>query len=445
MITHSIIQKSQLEGAKRIDAEYYQPEYFEYIKTLNNLGAQPIKDIAINVKRKFIPSNEKIFQYIEISEIDLSTGEYGKKDIIGKEAPDRAQWILEKNDIIVSTVRPIRNAVSFIREKADNLVCSSGFAVLKSEKIESEYLFTYLKTKPIIKLLDRKTTASMYPAIVPEDIMNLKIYLGDEKFRRLIKELVIQSFTELDNAKILYSQAENLLLEELGLKNFDLKEELFYEIDLSETENVDRIDSDYFQPKYKRLLEKVNLKNPKRLEDFILNYSTGYPYKSENYQEEGIPLIRINNIKEGYVDLSDTAYLAEKDFQLSPKDHAKKGDIVLSMSGSIGMCSIIPDDVIKCAVNQRILSFTSKNIEKDYLVLTINSLIGKMQLERIGTGGLQTNISFKDIKNILIPELDKPTQQKISDLVRKSHEARKKSKELLEEAKRKVEEMIGKE
>lgn len=33
-------------------------------------------------------------------------------------------------------------------------------------------------------------------------------------------------------------------------------------------------------------------------------------------------------------------------------------------------------------------------------------------------------------------------QQKIADLVVKSHEARKKSKELLEEAKRKVEEMI---
>jgi len=33
---------------------------------------------------------------------------------------------------------------------------------------------------------------------------------------------------------------------------------------------------------------------------------------------------------------------------------------------------------------------------------------------------------------------------KIAGLVRRSHEARKKSKELLEEAKRKVEEMIGK-
>lgn len=439
-VNFSIIQKSQLEGAKRIDAEYYQPEYFRYIKTLENLKAQPISDVAINAKRKFIPDNEKLFQYIEISEIDLSTGEYGKKDINGKEAPDRAQWILEKNDIIISTVRPIRNAVSLIRENAGNLVCSSGFAVLKPEKIEPEYLFVYLKTKPIIRLLDRKTTASMYPAIVPEDIMNLKIYIGDEKFRSLIKKLVIQSFMELDNAKSLYSQAEDLLLEELGLKNYKFKDDLFFIVNSSKVK--ERIDADYFQPKYEELLEQIRKYNPNKLENYISNYSTGYTFKSENYQEEGIPLIRINNIKKGLIDLSNTAYLSEKDFSLSPKDEAKPGDIVLSMSGSIGLTAMIPPEIPKCSVNQRILKFTSKNINKEYLILVLNSIVGSLQFERIGTGGVQTNISYKDIKNIIIPELETNIQQKIAELVIKSHEARKKSKELLNEAKRKVEEII---
>ena len=75
-------------------------------------------------------------------------------------------------------------------------------------------------------------------------------------------------------------------------------------------------------------------------------------------------------------------------------------------------------------------------------MLLLNSIIGSYQLERIGTGGVQTNISYKDIKNILIPILPKPTQQKIAELVKQSHEARKKSKKLLEEAKQKVEDLI---
>ena len=74
--------------------------------------------------------------------------------------------------------------------------------------------------------------------------------------------------------------------------------------------------------------------------------------------------------------------------------------------------------------------------------MVLNSVVGLYQLKRIGTGGVQTNISYRDIKNILIPVLPKETQQKIAELVRKSYQARKKSKELLEEAKRKVEEII---
>jgi type I restriction enzyme S subunit len=142
------------------------------------------------------------------------------------------------------------------------------------------------------------------------------------------------------------------------------------------------------------------------------------------------------------LDLSNSIYLTEKDYLLSPKDIAKPGDIVLSMSGTIGMTALVPDDVTKSIINQRILRITPQNVDKNYLILLLNSILGSFQLERIGTGGVQTNISYKDIKNILIPILPKPTQQKIAELVQKSHEARKKAKELLEEAKRKVESLI---
>ena len=197
MITYSIIQKSQLEGSHRLDAEYYQPEYLGIIKNLDKLNAILISEVAKNPKRKFNPKTGEVFQYIEISEIDLTTGEYNKSEILGENTPDRAQWVVRQNDVIVSTVRPIRNAVSLINEDAKNIVCSSGFAVLEAEKVEPEYLFVYLKTQPIVNLLDRKTTATMYPAVTTDDILNTKIYLGNENFRREIKDKVIESQKEL--------------------------------------------------------------------------------------------------------------------------------------------------------------------------------------------------------------------------------------------------------
>src|SRR3989344_3601797 len=46
MITYSIIQKSQLEGALRLDAEYYQPEYLLAQKSLFTVDHTSLKDIA---------------------------------------------------------------------------------------------------------------------------------------------------------------------------------------------------------------------------------------------------------------------------------------------------------------------------------------------------------------------------------------------------------------
>ena len=81
-MTYSIIQKSQLEGAHRLDAEYYQPEYLDLVENLNNLGAVPIREIAKNPKRKFKPQKGEVFQYIEISEVNLSIGLPRKKEML---------------------------------------------------------------------------------------------------------------------------------------------------------------------------------------------------------------------------------------------------------------------------------------------------------------------------------------------------------------------------
>ena len=71
-------------------------------------------------------------------------------------------------------------------------------------------------------------------------------------------------------------------------------------------------------------------------------------------------------------------------------------------------------------------------------------MIGKLQLEKPTTGTSYPTVTDEYVENIEIPILPEKIQQKIADLVRRSHEARKKAKELLEEAKRKVEELIEK-
>jgi len=443
MINYSIIKKSQLENGLRLDAEYYQPEYLNLVENLNNLGAVPIRDIAINPKRKFKPQKGKVFQYIEISEVDLSIGEYNKREIFGEDAPDRAQWVVKQNDVIISTVRPIRNAVSLIREDMNNLVCSSGFAVLKPEKIEPEYLFAYLKSRPIVKLLDRKTTATMYPAIAIDDLLNTKIYLGDKGFREEIKNKVIEAQKELETSRNLYSQAEDLLLEELELKDFEVEDDLSYIVNLSEIKSAHRADAEYFQPKYEKIVSLIRTNGGTVLGD-LATMKKGIEPGSESYQDEGKLFIRVSSLSKNGIEDKDQKYLSDELYQKLKKNYEPKvGEILLTKDATPGV-AYVTKEPIEGIVSGGILRLKLKNekVENEYLALCLNSVIGQMQAKRDGGGSIIAHWRPEEIKNVLIPILSKPTQQKIADLVQKSHEARSKAKQLLKQAKNKIEELI---
>ncbi|MCX6748007.1 MAG: hypothetical protein NT076_00210, partial [Candidatus Pacearchaeota archaeon] len=73
-----------------------------------------------------------------------------------------------------------------------------------------------------------------------------------------------------------------------------------------------------------------------------------------------------------------------------------------------------------------------------------NSKIGQLQSEKWKSASAQQYIYPKEIKEFVIPLLPLETQQKLASLVKQSHEARKKSKELLEVAKKVVEIAIEK-
>ena len=447
MAVMSIAKLSELEGAKRIDGEYYQPEYLSLLSKLRQVGCVPVKTVTFPSRRKFRPQKGKYFNYIEIAEVNLITGEFNTSKIIGDEAPDRAQLIVDYDDVLVSTVRPIRNAIVLIKERREDLVCSSGFCVMHPKAIPANYLFIYFKIPFIAKLLDRYTTATEYPAITWNDVLNMPIYLGNEQFRNKLSYFVDEAFTLLNKSKSLYSQAENLLLEELGLKDFKPKYEFSYTANLSDAFGVHRVDAEYFQPAYEKLVEKLKGKiELKPLRKFILSIQKGIEVGSEKYEEEGEPFIRVSNLSiSGFTD-RDQKYIDEELYQqLKVIYEPKEGDFLLTKDATPGIAYIVKEPV-EGIISSGILKLKidDNEIDKEYLALCINSFVGKMQVERDGGGSVIIHWKPEQIKRLKIPILPLEIQQKIASLVQQSHEARKKAKGLLEVAKKSVEIAIEK-
>jgi type I restriction enzyme S subunit len=198
----SAIRVSKLEGYLRIDAEYYRPEYFQLLQSLGAAKAQPLKQFAKSVKRKFTPTIGQSFQYVEISEVDLTTGKINAVEVACEEAPSRAQLVVKTGDVIISAVRPARNAVALVTEKQSGFVCSSGFIVLRPNKIPPEFLFASLKARHVSILLDRRTTATMYPAVSESDVLDTPIIIPSPEailrtghWRKMLKDRVAKRVT----------------------------------------------------------------------------------------------------------------------------------------------------------------------------------------------------------------------------------------------------------
>ncbi len=125
-------QFSELSAASRMDAEYFSPRYQTALAILGQQG-RTIGDVANLAQRRFQSEALKgcgTFQYIEIGSLQ-GDGLADAETISVSEAPSRAQWIVEPNDIITSTVRPIRRLSAMISAQQAGYVCSSGFAVLE--------------------------------------------------------------------------------------------------------------------------------------------------------------------------------------------------------------------------------------------------------------------------------------------------------------------------
>ena len=192
--------------AGRFDATYFSPRAQGALQIMGRSGKK-LGDVARLAKRKFKPQSGEEFRYIEIGDIS-SDGRTESSLVAGEDAPSRAQWIVRPHDIIISTVRPIRRLSALIEPEQSGFVCSSGFAVLQPRDIEPEVLLVYLRSPIVCEILDLHTTATMYPAIAIDTLLNIPFSTTEPAIAKEIVSKVRASRAARDDAQNLLEAAK---------------------------------------------------------------------------------------------------------------------------------------------------------------------------------------------------------------------------------------------
>jgi len=137
---------------------------------------------------------------LEISNVSLSGLGYTTNETNYLNIPNRATYVLKNHDIVISTVRPNRNAVALIRH-SKRLVGTSGFTVLRMDKLSPYYVFAFCKTKYFITNLMRENTATMYPAVSDSDVFKTRILIPSSTFQAKIEDIVKLAYHNVDKSK----------------------------------------------------------------------------------------------------------------------------------------------------------------------------------------------------------------------------------------------------
>ena len=404
---HSIVPLSEIYKTfdLRMDAEYWRPSFIKnsHLVSKNKKIKDFITQDISNIKSS--PIN-KDFEYLEISNISLNSFEYESIKIQEGKEPKRAHYILKKDDIVVSTVRPNRNAVALIDK--EGIVGSSGLSVLRVKNIEPEWLFAFCKTNYFINCLMRENKASMYPAVSNKNILETALFVPSGRFREKIKGNIQKAVAYAKKSKILFAKAQAFLLSELGLTHYKPKHQLFFIKQHSDIEREGRMDAEYFQPKYEEIVNKIKAYKGgwDRLGNLV-RIKKGIEVGRKEYSEQGIPFVRVSNLRPQ--EIIEEKYISNQLHSQIKEHQLQTGEILLTKDASPGIAYHFLDGGKQMTVSSGILRLQNKSdkINNDCLTFILNSVLIKEQINRDVSGFVILHWNPDQVKQTLIPILSK--------------------------------------
>lgn len=175
---------------------------------------------------------------------------------------------------------------------------------------------------------------------------------------------------------------------------------------------------------------------------------SGFAFKSKDFSDAGVPVIKIKNVTPPSVSLIDLSYVSQDVANQNTKFILEYDDVLIALTGShINQMASVVGRVArvkyheKTVLNQRVAKVTTidkNDCDLDFVYYYLSQESVKLELAcKAGGAANQANISPTDIKNLMIPFPDIKTQRKISSVLKSYDELienNQKQIKLLEEA-----------
>jgi type I restriction enzyme S subunit len=158
-------------------------------------------DAIAEVNRATLPSGyDGEIEYVDIASV--VPGQIAETTTLAfQDAPSRARRIVQHGDVIWSCVRPNRRSHAVIWKPAENLIVSTGFAVITPKGAPSTFIYFATTTDAFVGYLDNHARGAAYPAVVAADFERAEILVPPKPLLELFDEFTEPTFSQMFNLR----------------------------------------------------------------------------------------------------------------------------------------------------------------------------------------------------------------------------------------------------
>lgn len=219
----------------------------------------------------------------------------------------------------------------------------------------------------------------------------------------------------------------------------------FSEINRSELERTLRIDSEFYSKSAIKVSDMLQSRSHDLLTTFV-NVSDGnHMGISDYFIDEGVPYYRGQDAGAFFIENSNPICIDEKTFELPvmKRSHLKKGDVILSIVGTIGSLSLVySDKSATCSCKLAILRpKEGKNAE--LLATFLRGKYGQAQITRFTRGAVQKGLILEDMDQLVVPVFGDGIVEAIRNAIQSAYQIQEKANNCYREAQRTLVNSVG--
>jgi type I restriction enzyme S subunit len=335
--------------------------------------------------------------YIDIGNVDSSGTIHNCVNYRFENAPSRARRIVRHGDVIISTVRTYLQAIAPIENPPENLIVSTGFAVVRPRKgvLEPVFCKYILRESEFLAEVEKHSVGVSYPAINASDLGSIFVPLPPLEEQRAIAKMLDAETARLDE---LIAEKERLLALLAEKRRALITRAVTRGLDAAAPVRESGLQWLGAIPEHWSLM---------RVKFLVTKIGSGKTPSggAVSYVTQGIPLIRSQNVRFEGLLLTDVVFIDQETDRQMSNSHVEAGDVLLNITGaSIGRCCVVPETVISANVNQHVCILRPKcgSINKHFLNACLGSQVGQFQIALGEEGISREGISFEDIANFFI-------------------------------------------